>query len=474
MSELPSTQSLEALEIPRLPAEVLAEVPSADLLPVPSQAEIDATHKAAEDVASFLEAQAIPSSTRRALRTALRYWAFWHRAVYGTELELLNDPPSEVPSNKVMVFISHHAPVPVSDGHGPIRVRTGMPDHVRQRLQRLEEAEGTKVVGKRQVAKRAGKQNRLHGTNVVIDEDVPALKTLQQRVSLLGTLHRLRGLPPPQDTDRRIRSYMVTVGKATEAILQAALPQSKRALDAAELQDLVKACRPDDQPATLEGKRDQALLLAAFSSGRRRSEVASLRMEHLELGQMTLPSGEVLLGYWWNIYKMKGKSAVDATKPLLTVPLVGAAAEAMDNWLDVLRAEGFREGPVWRRIYKKRLTKAEIASGATPQEVLGAGLRGEDVATIVKRRATQALLARRPELQDEDDPAVKQYLEAFEEDVSAHSLRSGFITSQIQAGTTPLHVMKLTGHTSMSSFRIYDQSDNSSNPALVSLMQLTL
>src|SRR5690606_4918853 len=178
------------------------------------------------------------------------------------------------------------------------------------------------------------------------------------------------------------------------------LPQSKRALDASELQDLVKACRPDDQPATLEGKRDQALLLAAFSSGRRRSEVASLRMEHLELGQMTLPSGEVLLGYWWNIYKMKGKSAVDATKPLLTVPLVGAAAEAMDNWLDVLRAEGFREGPVWRRIYKQRLTKAEIASGATPQDVLGAGLRGEDVATIVKRRATQALLARRPELQD--------------------------------------------------------------------------
>lgn len=465
---------------PALPADVLAAVPVASALPLPTEAELEQLHAAAGVVLADLHQRALPVATLRALKTVLRYWALWHRAVYGTELALLQKPTAAVPGSVVLVFIAHHAPVLAKDAAaGQVRIRTGMPESVRGRLAALEAAEGVTLAGNRQVARRAAAQGRIHGDVPTIDDDVPALKTVQQRVSLLGTLHALRGLTPPQESDGRIRPLMVALGKAVRNTTQAALPQSKQAIEADEFQRLLDACHPDPGlPITLSGKRDQALLLATYSSGRRRSEVARLRQEHLRQGHMKLPDGEVVLGYWWDLYEMKGRRSERLGDPVLSVPLIGAAAEAMDTWLDTLKDAGHHAGPVWRTVHYARQTKQEIADHAQRVEVLGAAaLKPEDVATIVKERASAALVTEAPELQGEEEAVARRRaakVADYAERLGAHSLRSGFSTSQIKAGVSAYDVMKLTGHTSVSSFRIYDRSGNEHNPALSHLMGFRL
>lgn len=477
--------SVEEARFPALPVDVLDAVPAAGGLPLPTEAELAQTHAAAMAVLADLHQRALPAATLRALKTVLRYWALWHRAVYGTELELLRAPPVPVPGAKVLVFIAHHAAVlGKHPDTGEPQIRTGMPDHVRHRLALLEATEGVQLAGRRRVARRAEHQRQLHGDLPAIEADVPALKTVQQRVSLLGTLHTLRGLPPPQDTDGRIRPQLVALGKAIRNTTQVALPLPKQAIEADEFQRLLDACHPAGAVITLEGKRDQALLLATYGSGRRRSEVARLRQEHLRLGWMELSGGERVQGYWWDLYELKGRRSEQLGKPVLSVPLVGAAAEAMDAWLDVLKAAGHTTGPVWRTVYRARLTKAERAAGEPEREVLGVPIKAEVVAMIVKRRAGEALLAERPDLQDDrrDDEEERSRKQAerdrlcteYAERLGAHSLRSGFSTSQIKAGVSAYDVMKMTGHTSLSSFRLYDQSGNENNPTLPNLMGFRL
>ncbi|CAN7519582.1 tyrosine-type recombinase/integrase [Pseudoxanthomonas sp. LjRoot168] len=464
-----SSEILVPASFPELPQDALAQVPDAGALQAPTEAEIEQTELAAAAVLAALKVEATAPATRRALKTALRYWALWHRAVYGTELELLQSPAAAVPGHKVLVFVTHHAPVKAKAvGSRPARITTGMPVHVRKRLAAIEAKEGLVLAGRRQVQHRAGRQAQLTGKAVAIDADVPALKTIQQRVSLLGSLHTLRGLPTPQEVDGRIRPLLSALGKAVQRTTPAALPQSKKAIEAWDLQRMLATCGSH----TLEGKRDQALLLATYSSGRRRSEVARMQLQHLRPGQMDLPDGQVILGYWWDLYEMKGKVSEKLGEPVHSVPLVGAAAEAMDAWLDALRLAGHKDGPVWRTVYKPRRLKSH-ANRPLPSQVLGAAIRPELVATIVKQRALQAYLIDHPEF-GADEPEAAAARQAFMERIGAHSLRSGFSTSSIKAGVSAFDVMKMTGHTSISSFRIYDQSGNAKNPAIAELMQFQL
>lgn len=462
-----------------LPSDALAAVPEASALAMPTEEEIEQTHAAAAAVLAAVITDSIPPTTERALGSVMRYWSLWHRAVYGTEIELLRTPFLAVPGHKVLVFIAHHTPIsvdPVVPGQRK-RIRTGMPDHVRVRLTALEAAEGVQLAGKRRVARRAAVQEMLHGSATDIDEDVPALKTVQQRVALLGTLHTLRGLKPPQNEDGRIRPMMVSLGKAVKKRATAVLPRAKQAIESDEFQRMLYACHPQGTRITIEGKRDQALLLATYSSGRRRAEVAGLRQEHLRAVTLKLPSGQPVLGYMWDLYKLKGKQSDELGKPVLSVPLIGAAAEAMDAWLDVLRDAGHKSGPVWRTVFPARQGKAKRDAGVVPPVRIGAPIRGEHVAAIVKRRAIEAFLCERPDLQG-DDPDVVAARETlaseYADRLGAHSLRSGFITSQMAEGASPYDLMKLTGHSSITSFRGYDRSGNERNPAIAQIMGFTL
>jgi integrase len=161
--------------------------------------------------------------------------------------------------------------------------------------------------------------------------------------------------------------------------------------------------------------RDKALLLTAFASGgRRRSEIARLRLEQITReapvprdpqnpGAGTLPCLSIALG------RTKTGSADEETRVLL----IGPPVEALDAWI---AKAGIEKGAVFRAI--DRWGNLEDKA-LTPQAVN----------LIVKRRCLQAGL----------DPY------AF----SAHGLRSGFLTEAARRGVPLPEAMRQSQHRSV-------------------------
>jgi len=95
---------------------------------------------------------------------------------------------------------------------------------------------------------------------------------------------------------------------------------------------------------TLRGKCDRALLLFAWATGgRRRSEVASATLESLQR-----VGGDGARSYLYTLAHSKTNQA-GAERPEDVKPLVGSAAQAMQEWL---AASGIKEGVLFRRIRK--------------------------------------------------------------------------------------------------------------------------
>ena len=130
-----------------------------------------------------------------------------------------------------------------------------------------------------------------------------------------------------------------------------------------------------------------------------------------------------------------------------------------ENRLAVGRAKGFG-GPVFAGLISRE------EKGVASREILGAPIPADVLTAVLKDRARIAL--RRAGLADEDRIA------AIVAKLGAHSLRSGFTTSQLEAGVDPLAVANMTGHRSLASFRIYDQRENDSNPSLKLLTRSSL
>lgn len=459
-------------------AQLLASGEALPQVAAPSQAQIQAMEAAAARTLSELQVEAMPATTLRALRSTLRYWSLWYIAAYHELLPLLATPPAPVPADRVLVFIAHHAPrlvaAPGSRSKQKTHLDTDMPDWVRANLAALQAAQPGTQAGRHRIADRAA------AAGLTAAADVPALKTLEKKLTLLGTLHRLRGLPPPSEADGRIRPMMRTVAKAVRAAGSPALPQAKKAVvldtrltpegeprapdpEVLDLRALVDACQPEPtapgeapRPSWLD-RRDRAMLLVAFyAGGRRRSELAAMRREHLDHRPAKLPDGKAVSAWEWRLFRMKGKVAESQDAPVLTVSIIGAAAEALDDWIDILRLAGHETGPVWRHVYL-----AKSRDPAARVETLGAQIKPEVLTDVLKARARIALA--RNGLRDE------ARIEAIVGRLGAHSLRSGFTTTQLEAGVDPLAVANMTGHRSMASFRIYDQRENASNPSLVVL-----
>jgi len=154
----------------------------------------------------------------------------------------------------------------------------------------------------------------------------------------------------------------------------------------------------------VRGIRDRAMLLVGWQGGgRRRSEIAAARFEHIE---------PVEGGLRWTIPRSKA----DQTGKMLHVALTPAADErycpvrTLRHWLDVSK---ITQGPIFRGV---------DATG----KILKAGLAPEGVS----RR-------------------VKHYVKALGLDPSefgGHSLRSGFVTSAYKMGRKMPDIMESTGH----------------------------
>lgn len=187
--------------------------------------------------------------------------------------------------------------------------------------------------------------------------------------------------------------------------------KSKRAVTRDVLDALLETCRG----VRLSDTRDRALLLLAFASGgRRRSEIARLRVDQIAEEPPVLldpddPTSERLPCLSISLGRTKTRDGDDFSP----VYLVGPPVEALNFWLE--RAD-IDKGPIFRAIDRWD----DIQEGAlTPQSVN----------LIIKNRCAKAGL----------DPA----------EFSAHGLRSGYLTEAGRQGIPLPDAMQQSQHKSI-------------------------
>lgn len=329
-----------------------------------------------------LAREGMGENSLRALASDLAYLEAWSLASTGSAL------PWPAPEALVLKFIAHHLWDPARRAEDAAH---GMPLDVEASL-------------------RAGDHLRCEGPH--------ASSTVKRRLAHWATLHRWKGLESPLGTPA-IRTGMRL---AVRASAKPRRRKSKRAVTRDILDRLIASCQSD----RLADTRDLAILLVAFGSGgRRRSEVARLRLEQLTIeadvpldpddpNSARLPCMAIALG------RTKNSQADDDARVLL----IGPPVEALREWLEraaISKGAVFRAIDRWEAIDDRALT---------PQAIN----------LILKRRCAMAGL----------DPS------AF----SAHGLRSGYLTEAARNGVALPAAMRQSQHRSVQqAARYYNDAD---------------
>jgi integrase len=180
--------------------------------------------------------------------------------------------------------------------------------------------------------------------------------------------------------------------------------------------------------ADLIGVRDRALLLFGWASGgRRRSEIVAATFENVRR------DGE---GFVYELRRSKTNQS-GRKDPKNLKPIQGMAAAALQAWIDELIRFRITEGPLFRRILNDRIVEP---------------LKDAAVRDIVRRRSRMA-----------QEPLGR---------LSAHSLRSGFVTEAGKQGISLGETMALTGHRSVQTVMGYYQSGELSTSRAARLMDV--
>jgi site-specific recombinase XerD len=329
-----------------------------------------------------LAREGMGENSLRALASDLAYLEAWSLAATGSPL------PWPAPEGLVLKFVAHHLWDPARRSEDAAH---GVPADVEASL-------------------RAGDHLRSEGPH--------ASSTVKRRLAHWATLHRWKGLESALGTP----AIRTSVRLAVRASAKPRRRKSKRAVTRDVLDRLIATCQTD----RLADTRDLAILLVAFASGgRRRSEVAKLRLEQLSIeadvpldsddpNSPRLPCMAVALG------RTKTAQADDDARVLLIGPPVAALRE----WIE--RAN-IRKGAVFRAIDR---WEAIDDRALTPQAIN----------LILKRRCAMAGL----------DPA----------EFSAHGLRSGYLTEAARNGVALPAAMRQSQHRSVQqAARYYNDAD---------------
>jgi integrase len=244
-----------------------------------------------------------------------------------------------------------------------------------------------------------------------------SVSTITRRISSVSMAHKFQGIKD-EANPCRAEAVRLLLSKVRRASVKGGWrPAKKKAATLDVLFTLLATCGTEK----MIDIRDRALLYFAFSSGgRRRSEVAAARVEHLTA---------VADGYLF--YLESSKTDQDAAGD--QKPLLGKAGRAVADWLS---AAGITEGFLFRA-----LTKGG--------QVTESGIREKTVARIVQKRAAMAGL----------DPRL----------FGGHSLRSGFIAEAGMQGKPMGDIMALSGHRTVSVVTGYYQAGNALNNSVAKL-----
>jgi integrase len=231
-----------------------------------------------------------------------------------------------------------------------------------------------------------------------------AMPTLRRRVAAIARACGVAG--HPLDTKHpAIRETLRGIARRHGSPARRAA-----ALTTAEIRRLGRACGAD-----LAGARDRALFLLGFAGALRRSELVGLEVSHLTWTDV----GMKLL-----IERSKTDSEGEGAE--IAIPR-GRLAEtcpvsALQSWLT---AAGITRGPLFRKVNR----------GAA---VESARLSPDAVRQILSKRADQAGLK-----------------STWNEPISPHGLRAGFVTTAYRNGVPDEEIMGHTRHRSLTTMRSY-------------------
>jgi integrase len=231
--------------------------------------------------------------------------------------------------------------------------------------------------------------------------------TVRRRLSSWTTLHHWKGVAGPFKSPALRSAIRLAVRSAARPRTR----KSKKAVTADVLETLLATCASD----RLVDSRDAALLLVAFASGgRRRSEVAGLRVEQIN-EEAPVPSGpsDANSPALPCISIRLGRTKTTEADADARVFLVGRPVEVLREWLsraDIAKGPVFRAIDQWGGLDDKALT---------PQAVNW----------ILKRRIALAGL----------DP----------QEFSAHGLRAGYLTEAARRGVSLPEAMQQSQHRSV-------------------------
>ncbi|NNU60734.1 site-specific integrase [Brucellaceae bacterium VT-16-1752] len=322
-----------------------------------------------EDVETLrhLVHEGMGENTLRALTSDLAYLEAWSMAATGNPL------PFPAPEALLLKFVAHHLWRPQQREIEPDH---GMPTDVEGEL-------------------------RQQGFLRVSGPHAPA--TVRRRLANWSTLTRWRGLEGSFSSP----SVKSAIRLAVRALNRPRSRKSAHAITGDILGKLLATCSGDD----LTALRDRAILMVAFASGgRRRSEVAGLRVEQLvkqvpvtDEDGLPLPSLGIHLG-------RTKTSGVDHDE---IVYLTGRPVEALTRWLEAARID---KGSVFRKVDRW----GNVSTRA---------LEPSAVNRIVKQRVQMAGLEPR--------------------EFSAHGLRSGYLTEAANRGIPLPEAMEQSRHRSV-------------------------
>ncbi len=322
-----------------------------------------------EDVETLrhLVNEGMGENTLRALTSDLAYLEAWSKAATGSPL------PFPAPEALLLKFIAHHLWRPQQREIEPDH---GMPVGVEEEL-------------------------RQQGFLRVSGPHAPA--TVRRRLANWSTLTRWRGLEGAFSS----LSVKSAIRIAVRALNRPRSRKSANAITGDILGKLLATCSGED----LTALRDRAILMVAFASGgRRRSEVASLRVEQLvKQPAVTDEDGCPLPSLGIHLGRTK-TSGADHDE---IVYLTGRPVEALTHWLEAARID---KGSVFRKVDRW----GNVSTRA---------LEPSAVNQIVKQRAQKA------------------GLDATE--FSAHGLRSGYLTEAANRGIPLPEAMEQSRHRSV-------------------------
>ena len=228
--------------------------------------------------------------------------------------------------------------------------------------------------------------------------------TIKRRMATISNAHELAGFPTPL-LDRRVKSVWKGIARTLGSV-----PAKKKALALSDLKAIVTECGDD-----LVGRRDKALLLLAFSSAMRRSELVALNLEDVAIEGDT----GIRLTIRASKTDQEGKGhavGVPCGRHHTYCPVL-----ALRAYLVAARIE---KGPVFRACNRWGTLRAHR-------------LTSQSVAQILKKRLAAIGL----------DPT----------EYGGHSLRSGFVSAAARAKVPEYAIARQSRHRSVSVLRGYIQ-----------------